>query len=340
MARISIVGLGMAVKPHLAALQALGSRVEVVHAASRTAERADAFAALSGWPVTTDVERALTDPAVEAVLLLTPPNTHFALGKIALEAGKHLLVEKPLDSAPERAEALVALAYQRRRTLGVVLQHRFRDAAMRLAQIIDGGGLGQLVSGSVVTNWWRPQSYYDVPGRGTLERDGGGVLLTQAIHTVDLFRALTGPVEVVAAQAMTTPIHTMECEDYAAALVRLRDGAPGIIAATTAFYPGIEERIEIAGTKGSALLVGDTLTVRTLSGDEETLAAGDAGGGGADPMAFSPEPHRRLIADFLDAIEAGTAPRASGDDALATQSLIAKILARAADTRSRDQLPE
>ncbi len=326
--RMSVVGLGMAVKPHASALLSLDDRVEVVHAAARSEARTAAFADATGFPTTTDVERALTDPAVEAVLLLTPPDTHLALGRIALDAGKHLLVEKPLDRTLDSAEALVALAAARGRTLGVVLQHRFRDAALRLAALIEAGELGALTMATVSVPWWRPQSYYDEPGRGTLARDGGGVLLTQAIHVVDLFRALTGPVEVVAADATTTPAHQMETEDYAAALLRLRDGAPGVMMTTTAFYPGLAERIEIAGTKASATLTGDALEVRWVDGRTETVAAGDSGGTGADPMAFSSEPHRRLIADFVEAVETGRAPRASGDEALATHRLINAVLAR------------
>ncbi|UOM35381.1 Gfo/Idh/MocA family oxidoreductase [Acuticoccus sp. I52.16.1] len=307
----------------------LGDQVEVVWGAARSEARTAAFAQATGFPVTTDVTRALTDPAIDAVLLLTPPDTHLALGRVALEAGKHVLVEKPLDRTLADAQALVALAAARGRTLGVVLQHRFRDAALRLAALVDAGELGTLALASVTVPWWRPQSYYDEPGRGTLARDGGGVLVTQAIHVVDLFRALTGPVEVVAADATTTPAHRMETEDTATALLRLRDGAPGVMLTTTAFYPGLPERIEIAGTEASATLTGDALEVRWLDGRTETVAAGDSGGTGADPMAFSSEPHRRLIADFADAVATGRPPRASGEEALATQRLIHAVITRA-----------
>ncbi|WMS44700.1 Gfo/Idh/MocA family oxidoreductase [Acuticoccus sp. MNP-M23] len=331
MLRISLVGLGMAVKPHAQALADLSDRIEIVHAATRSPERAAAFEAATGIGTTTDVDSALTDPSVAAVVLLTPPDTHLALGRIALEAGKHLLVEKPLDSAHDRAEALVALAAEKKRKLGVVLQHRFRDAALRMAEILERGELGTLTSASVTVPWWRPQSYYDEPGRGTLARDGGGVLITQAIHTIDLFRTLAGPVEVLAATASTTPTHTMETEDYASALLRVRGGAPGHLMATTAFYPGLPERIELSGTLGCASLVGDALSVEWMDGRREDIAAGDAGGGGADPMAFSSEPHRRVIADFVSAVEEDREPGASGASALQTHRLIAQILAKAGD---------
>ncbi len=332
MLRISLIGLGMAVKPHAQALADLSGRVEIVHAATRSPGRAAAFREATGIATTTDVDAALTDPSVAAVVLLTPPDSHFALGRVALEAGKDLLVEKPLDSAHDRAEALVALAAEKGRKLGVVLQHRFRDAALRMTEIMSGGELGTLTSAACTVPWWRPQSYYDEPGRGTMARDGGGVLITQAIHTIDLFRSLAGPVEVIAATATTTPAHRMETEDHAAALLSVRDGAPGHLMATTAFYPGLPERIELSGTKGSASLVGDALSVAYLDGREEKIASGDAGGGGADPMAFSSEPHRRVIEDFVNAVEQDREPRASGASALETHRLIAEILAKAGYT--------
>jgi predicted dehydrogenase len=179
--------------------------------------------------------------------------------------------------------------------------------------------------------WWRPQGYYDEPGRGTLARDGGGVLLTQAIHTLDLFRSLVGVSAVTAAQAVTTPVHRMETEDYATALLRLGNGAPGLLAATTASFPGSPERIEILGTRGTAALTGASLRVAYLEGHEETLDGGERSGSGANIMDFPHDAHRALLADFLDAIEAGRDPRVIGEEALASQELVETVLARARD---------
>ena len=327
--RISVIGLGLAVAPHARSLLDLGDRVEVVRAASRSPDRADRFVQAYGFPVTTDVHGAISDPSVDAVFVLTPPNTHADIALAALAHGKHVLLEKPLDASLERARKIVETARASKLTLGVVLQHRFRDAAMRLAEIVAGGGLGTIEMASMTLPWWRPQSYYDEPGRGTRARDGGGVLITQAIHTLDLFRSLVDPVEVLAARTASTGLHHMETEDYAAALVRVAGGAPGMIVATTAFYPGDPERIEIAGTLGSARLAGNRLVVRYLSGESEEAGSEAGSGGGADPMDFSPEPHRRLIVDFLDAIAARRRPKASGEEALRSQTLIADILAKA-----------
>ncbi len=182
--------------------------------------------------------------------------------------------------------------------------------------------------GSVdVGPWWRPQAYYDEPGRGTLARDGGGVLLTQAIHPLDLFRSLVGVRRVVASQTRTTGLHRMETEDYAAALLELGNGAPGSITVTTSAYPGRPERTEIIGTLGTALLDGTSLHAAFLDGSEETITGDVRTGSGASMMDFDHTPHRDLLADFIDAIEQDRDPAVTGEDALATQGLIDAILA-------------
>lgn len=329
MLRVSLVGLGMAVEPHALSLMDLHDRVEVKWAASPSAERTSAFSARYPFPTTNDVEAAIRDPAVDAVVLLTPPNTHLELARLACRHGKHLLVEKPLEIDLDRAEALVALYAAANLRLGVVLQHRFRPGAARLARLLREGELGTLQAATLNVPWWRPQSYYDEPGRGTLARDGGGVLMTQAIHALDLFRSMVGPVRVEAAQMRTTDLHRMETEDLVFALLRLAGDANGCLTATTAWFPGEPERIEIIGARGVARLAGEVLEVRWLDGRSETLGASARTGSGAATMNFSHEAHRDLIADFCDAIEEGRDPLASGQEALATQRLIWDLRAAA-----------
>jgi predicted dehydrogenase len=329
MLRVALVGLGMAVRPHAAALRELADTIEVRWAASPSAARTAAFAAEHGWRTTNDVRLAITDASVDAVIILTPPNTHLELARAALEAGKHVLVEKPLEVSLDRARELVDIAERRDRRLGVVLQHRFRPAALRLGDALAAGELGAVEIANCVVPWWRPQSYYDVPGRGTLERDGGGVLLTQAIHSLDLFRALVGGVRIEAAQSATTNLHRMECEDYAAALIRTASGGRGVIQATTAALPGEPERIEIFGDRGAARLIGERLKLSWLDGREEFAGSEGNTGGGADPMAFSHEPHRALLADFAAAVRDAREPLVNGRGALETQHLIQSLLASA-----------
>ena len=324
--RVGLVGLGMAVAPHARSLADLGPRVEVVHAYSPSAERRVKFAERFRFPLCDRLETILEDRSVGAVLILTPPNTHLELVQRFAAAGKHILLEKPLEISTARADQLVRSAANVK--LGVVLQHRFRPAAEKLGEILKSGQLGELVSASAMIPNWRPQSYYDQPGRGTRARDGGGVLLTQGIHTLDLFLSLTGKVSEVKSFSTTTGVHRMETEDLVAAAVRFENGALGVVHATTAACPGFPERIELIGTRGTALLEGTSLKVQFIAGDAfEFRTESGAGGTGADPMAFPHDWHRSLLADFLDAIEHGRAPRVSGEEALNVHRFIDALLA-------------
>jgi predicted dehydrogenase len=333
---IGVIGVGPASEPHLKSLLDLAERVDVRFVASRSAERAEAARAKIPFPVTTEIEGALADPVVEAVIVLTPPSAHLDVCRACLRAGKHVLVEKPLEVSLHRAEELAKAAKASGLRFGVVLQHRFRPGSLRLRALLGEGALGSVEAASVTVPWWRPQSYYDEPGRGTLARDGGGVLLTQAIHAIDLFRSLVGVEAVEAAQATTTAVHRMETEDYASALLRLRDGKPGTLLATTAMHPGLPERIEILGTKGSARLVGGSLHASFLDGREERVVAEGGTGGGANIMDFPNDAHRAVLADFLDAIADGRDPTVTAEEALETQRLIEAVLsvARAGATGS------
>ena len=327
MTRIAVIGLGMAAPPHARSLRDLSDRVEVAAAFSPTAERREAFARTHAMPVCDDIDRIFADRSIDAVMILTPPNTHLDLVGRAVDAGKHVLLEKPLETDLVRARALVDAAEKAGIVHGVVLQLRFRPAAEALAAIIAEGRLGTIVSASARVANWRPQSYYDQPGRGTRARDGGGVLLTQAIHTLDLLISLAGLPTEVSALAVTTPVHRMETEDLAAAIVRYDNGAIGAISATTCAYPGYPDTIEVIGTKGSATLAGEALAASFHDGTTVNLGAAEAGGAGADPMAFGHHLHRAVLSDFLDAIETGRRPRVDGREALKVHRLIDAILA-------------
>ena len=325
--RVALVGLGMAVAPHAKSLVDLKERVEVAYAFSPSAERRGRFSQSFSFPQCDRLEEILDDRSVDAVFVLTPPNTHLELVDRFTAAGKHVLLEKPLEIDTPRAERLIRLANERNRKLGVVLQHRFRPAAEKLRGLMDAGALGTLVSASALVPNWRPQSYYDQPGRGTRARDGGGVLLTQGIHTLDLFLSLTGEAAEVKSFFTTTPVHRMETEDLVAAAVRFRNGALGVVHATTTAYPGFPERIELIGTNGTALLQGTSLEVQ-LHGKEKFVFSTESGGGGtgADPMAVPHDWHRGVIADFLDAIEKDREPRVSGEEALKVHRFIDSLL--------------
>lgn len=320
--KVGIVGLGMAVAPHAKSLQDL--KVEVAHVFSPSAERRRKFAERFPFPQTDSLQTILEDRTVNAVLILTPPNTHLELVEKFAAAGKHVLLEKPLEVSLERSERLVKAAA--RIKLGIVLQHRFRPGAEKLRELLPE--LGKIVSASAAIPNWRPQGYYDQPGRGTRARDGGGVLLTQGIHTLDLFLSLAGEPVEVKSFVTTTPVHKMETEDLVAAAVRFRNGAIGTVHATTAAYPGFPERIELIGTKGTALLEGPSLKVELADGRKFEVRA-EGGGTGADPMAFPHDWHRALLQDFLNSIQEDRQPRISGEEALKVHRFIDRLLGSA-----------
>jgi predicted dehydrogenase len=307
-------------------LQDLKERIELRYAFTRQ-PRADRIQAYTGPVHLTDsLELILQDPEVQAVIVASPASTHLDICQRCFAAGKHVLLEKPLELNLERSTKLVELAAQSGLQLGVVLQHRFREASQVLQKLLIDGRLGEVQAASIRVPWWRSQSYYNEPGRGTLARDGGGVLLTQAIHTLDLFRSLVGIQSVKSAVVRHTQLHQMETEDYVSALLVLGNGAPGDLMATTAMYPGFPETIDIMGTLGSARLTGANLQVNFLEGAPVNICSEGGTGSGANPMDFSHEPHRELITDFIDAVHQKRPPRVSGADALKTHLVIDELL--------------
>lgn len=324
---VAVIGLGPASLPHSRSLVDLAERADVRFVASRSPERLAAYRQQFPFPGTTDIDAVLADASVEAVIVLTPPSSHLEVSARCLTAGKHVLVEKPLELTVARGEQLVAAAQRSGKVFAVMLQHRFRPASLRLKAALDGGELGEVEAALLQVPWWRPQAYYDEPGRGTLARDGGGVLLTQAIHSLDLFRSLIGVRKVVAAQVRTTGLHRMETEDYVGALLETGNGAPATLVTTTAAYPGHPERIEIIGRKGHAALAGGRLQLSFVDGRSEVVEAEGSTGSGANIMDFPHDAHRAVIANFLDAIESGGQPVVTGEEALSSQRLIDEILA-------------
>jgi UDP-N-acetyl-2-amino-2-deoxyglucuronate dehydrogenase len=325
--KVALIGLGMAVTPHAKSL--LDLKTEVAYAYSPSAARRAQFAQRFPFRQCDRLETILDDRSVQAVAVLTPPNTHLEIVERCAAAGKHVLLEKPLEISTARAERMVAAC--KGVTLGVVLQNRHKPATKRLVQLLAAGELGRLVAASAYVELWRPQSYYDQPGRGTKARDGGGVLLTQGIHTLDVLLALAGEPLEVKSFVTTTPVHRMETEDLVCAAVRWKNGgkngALGVVYATTSQYPGTPERIEIVAERGTATLAGTLAEIRWHDGRTERAGEeGTAGGAGADPMAFPHDYHRAVWSDFLDAIERKRAPLVSGAEALRVHRFIDRIL--------------
>lgn len=332
---VGVIGLGMAVAPHMLALRDLeaSGRVTVIGGHAPSAARREGFATRWGAAVFAEQAALLAEPGLDLVLVLAPPGAHLPVAQACIEAGKHLIVEKPLELTVARSEALAALAEAAGVQCGVCLQHRFRPASLRLKEAMLSGVLGQPLSASASIRWWRDDTYFAQPGRGSMARDGGGVLLTQAIHTLDLLLHLMGPVRDAVGFAQTSPLRVIDTEDVAAAALRFENGAIGVLDATSVARPGFAERIEIAGTRGSAVLAAQRLELHDTDGGAPAVFGDDGSGGGrADPMAFDHGPHRALITEMLDAIESDRASSCSARSALPVQRLIEAVLT---DARQR-----
>ena len=327
----ALVGTGMAALPHARALQALSSELRVVGVFSRRQANREAFATRFGFPAVPDVEELAAATDVDGVILVTPPNERRALIELFAAAGKHILSEKPLERTAPAAEEMGASCRRHGVGLGVVFQHRFRPASRRLAEFLASGRLGAIQLARAEIPWWRDQDYYDEPGRGTIARDGGGVLISQAIHTLDLLLSLAGPVSEVQALTATTGLHQMETEDFAVAGLRFQSAAAGSVIATTAAWPGDAESIILECDNAGAVLKSGTLAIHWRNRDVETFGAESGSGAGSDPMAFPFDWHRDLILSFVERCRAGRDPEVAGEDSVAAQWLIEAMLKSSSD---------
>ena len=324
--RLGVVGAGQASGPHLQSIQDLAAEVTLARVVARSAGKLASLSLPAGAVVSTRLEDILEDASIAAVLVLTPPNTHLEIVERLARAGKHVLVEKPLDVSLDKAQHMVDICEQSGVKLAVMLQHRMRDASLALSRLIKDGTMGPLLSASASIRWWRTQAYYDEPGRGTMARDGGGVLMTQAIHTLDLLLSLTGMPDKVMAMAATSAAHRMECEDTVAAVLHYPNGAIGSIDATTAAWPGYPERIALNFEQGSATLEAGELNAELRDGRKIQAGARQATGSGANIMAFDHAFHRAVLQDFVAAVRDDTEPSVTGRSALQVQRLIAAIM--------------
>jgi UDP-N-acetyl-2-amino-2-deoxyglucuronate dehydrogenase len=330
---VAVIGLGMVAATHARALQDLDSLVAARGVYARESARRAAFADRFGFSVADDPLSLIARDDIDIVLILTPPNAREEYVRAACAARKHVLLEKPIERNSAAAARIVATCAEAGVKLGVTFQHRFREASAALKGYIESGTLGSLAAGQVVVPWWREQSYYDVPGRGTYARDGGGVLISQAIHTLDLLVWLVDLPREAVAMAATTRLHRMEAEDMVAGALRWNSGAVASLIATTAAYPGGADCIVLEFERASARLEAGVLTLRHRDGTVATVGAAGGSGGGADPMAFTHEWHRRAIEDFVLAVREGREPNVSGASALKVHRLIDALLASAAQGR-------
>lgn len=322
--KCALVGLGMVSKTYADAIRNCdGLSLHKVYARSDAA-RADwlaRFPDLGAQAAESIEEIAASD--VDFVIVTTPPNARHEIVEELAAAGKPILMEKPVERTLVGAEGIVDLCEVAGVPLGIMLQHRARPVVADLRRVLRD--LGALRMAEVNVPWWRAQAYYDEPGRGSYARDGGGVLISQAIHTLDLMLSLIGPVASVTAMAATTGFHAMEAEDFVSAGLRFANGAVGQVFATTASFPGRGETITLHCAAGSAHLEAGVLRVDWQDGRSETFGQAATSGAGADPMAFTSDWHRFVIEDFMRVVADGTPPLVSGRTALEVHRLIAAL---------------
>ena len=322
--KAALIGLGMVSKTYGDAFMNT-DKVQLSHILARSSASADEFR--KNWPeldpiIAENVEEIAASD-VDFVIITTPPNVRGSLIDPLTAAGKPILLEKPVERNLHAAIELVDLCEARKMPLGIVLQHRFRPIVADMHRV--AASLGRLHAVECHVPWWRPQAYYNELGRGTYARDGGGVMISQAIHIMDLMLSLTGPVAEVTAMTATTGLHAMESEDFVSAGLRFENGAVGNLFATTSSFPGLGEFITLHYNTGSVRLERGALRVDRHDGTKEEIGQVTGSGSGADPMAFSSDAHRFVIEDFAEALRNRRPPKVTGRDAIGVHRLIAAL---------------
>lgn len=331
---VVVVGAGAGAGAHLRALREIGC--PVVSVVTHHPDRIAAVRALFPdtrvcWPAT----EAL-DLGADFAIVASPTGTHLAIVREAARRGIDVVVEKPLEARLDRAVGLVAVTRDSGVGLAVCFQHRAKPAGRALRSLVEDGALGTFTGGAVTVPWWRPRSYYDVPGRGSYHRDGGGVLITQAIHTLDLFLSVVGPPVRVRADASRVA-QRMEAEDTVLGVLDYDGGRLVPVYATVAAYPGRDEELWISGTSGTAAVRGaDLLRYTAVGAEPEVVVDGSADAGGstaADPGAMPTAWHRALLENAMESFATGREPLAGGASALVTQRVVAAMYRSAGNGR-------
>ena len=328
-----IIGCGMIARFHAHAIADLKG-AKLVGCFDTFSQSADRLAAETGCTAFHRLEDLLADPQINIVTIGTPSGAHLEPAVAAAKAGKHVIVEKPLEITLKRCDAIIAACKKSGVKLSTILPSRFHDGSRELKRAVDAGRFGQLTLGDAYVKWFRTQAYYDSGAwRGTWELDGGGALMNQAIHSVDLLTWLMGPVAEVQAQTATLAHQRIAVEDTAVATLRFANGALGVIEASTAAYPGYLKRIEINGSEGSAVLEEEDLqrwdfAKRQRRDDairQQMLERRSTGGGAADPSAIGHHGHARQFADVLKAIRGNSQPAVDGAEGRRSVEIILAI---------------
>lgn len=345
--RFGLAGCGTIAITHAEALREL-PEAELVSCSDVDASQAKDFAERFGLRVQKYAEM-LADPDIDAVTICTPSGVHAALAVPALEAGKPVVIEKPMDITLQACDAILDAQRRSGKTVAVISQHRFDDASRLVRETLDAGGLGRLILAEIQIPWYRTQEYYDSAGwRGTMAMDGGGCLMNQGIHTVDLALWLCGPVSSIYARSKTAAHDRIEVEDVVCATIEFQNGAVGTLLATTAAYPGFPARLALHGTGGSAVIEGDALALLDIKGGSSVSAESPAThaihiatGGTATAVSVAGsenvpaetwkwgDAHRLQLADFVHCCRTGARPLVDGTDGRSSVELVLAAYASA-----------
>jgi len=326
MLHLGFTGGGNITQTHMRAAAAAGYKIAAVYGTNPG--KVAALAAQHGGAAYCDFDRFLTHKPMELVVLGSPSAIHADEGIAAVNRGLHVLTEKPIDVTTRRADLLIEAARRAGVKLGVIFQDRLKPDVLRLKNWIDAGILGRPILAAAAVKWYRPPEYYSgSKWRGTLALDGGGALMNQGIHTVDLLIYLLG--DITRVQSVTkTALHKIESEDTCVATLEFASGAVGVLHATTAAYPGYARRVEITGTEGTVSIEQD----RIIRADLRHATAVDVQPGQADQNASSSSPvvsdirgHERILEDFVESIKTGRASACDGDEGRKSLAVVQAI---------------
>ncbi|HYL75294.1 MAG TPA: Gfo/Idh/MocA family oxidoreductase [Bryobacteraceae bacterium] len=323
--RVGIIGTGAVSHKHAQAYANIGYQLTVC--TDINAESGRAFADQHGCEFVPTFEQVCRHPKVDYVDVCTFPDFRLQPLRICAEAKKHVQVQKPISTNLANAQEMIDTARTAGILLGVVSQHRFDDSTQFVRRALDAGRLGKILQADAYVKWFRSPAYYSRPIKGSWATEGGGALINQAIHQVDILLWLTGGVSQVFGLWQLGALHKIESEDVVTAMLKYSSGATGVIQASTAFWPGYTERLEIHGTKGTAVISGDKLTTWDAENDsgEPPPIERDVASGASDPMAISLAPFERQFLDFGDAIRTGRKPLSSGEDGYRALELVASV---------------
>jgi UDP-N-acetyl-2-amino-2-deoxyglucuronate dehydrogenase len=306
-----IVGAGLIADFHARAINDIRN-AKLIGCCDKLPERAAKLAEKFGVRAFADYEEMLASDEIDVVTIATPSGFHAEPTIAAAEAGKHVICEKPLEITLERIDKMIEAHEKGGTRLGGVFPYRFNDMMTPLREAIQSGRLGMITYAGIYVPWWRTDEYYKDSWHGTWKLDGGGALMNQSIHMVDMLCDVMPPIESLQAYTAKLGHPQIETEDTAVAVLRYANGALGIIYGTTASYPGQFRRFEVTGTKGTIVNVENSITVWQFADEQpqdkevlENFGKIEGGGGVADPAAITHQNHTRNFKAFLDALDSG-----------------------------------